>query len=240
MSTAATIIGDAFREGNFVAVGETPTAEELTEALSRLNGYLSALFGFEAGEWLRDWFAPTTGAVSGIPLRSPRTPDGSAAQSSLDWTYPPPNSRIMLGIAEPATIYFPAQPSDGARMSCVSVGSTGLLTIHGNGRLVENAVSITEVTAGDFSGRNWLYRADLGGWILLKKIAADTEEVPLPEEFDDLLITGLAIRLAPRMGVKNIDAAIIGRHESMLKRLRLRYRQTEGMPISEVPVMREI
>lgn len=224
------IIVQAFREGNFTAVGETTTAEELKESVPRLNNYIASLFGLEMGEMYRDWYAPTAWE-SEQPLRHPLTPDGSNVKSTEPWAYPPANVRLVVKATAAKTIYFPAYPSDGARMAYADVGSTALVTLDGNGRRIEAAVSITEAAAGAFAGRSWLYRADLGDWIRLKTLAS-TDTVPLPPEFDDLLVTGLAIRLASRMGVKQIDPQIVARHDDMLGRLKKRYKQTERMPTS--------
>jgi hypothetical protein len=54
MSTLVSeIIVQAFREGNFIAVGESTTAEELAEAVPKLNNFLNSLFGIELGEQFR-------------------------------------------------------------------------------------------------------------------------------------------------------------------------------------------
>jgi hypothetical protein len=228
MTPVSEIVVQAFREGNFVAIGETTTQEELLEAVPRLNNLVSALFGIELGEGFRDWYVPGAHDPA-APLRFPLTPTGTGETSAEPWAYPPPNVRLVVKIPTARTIYLPASPSDGARLAYVDVGSTGNITIDGNGRKIEGAMSATG-TPAEMNGRKWLYRADLGDWIRLKTLTAN-DAVPLPPEFDDLLVTGLAIRLAPRFSAE-ISPSLIERHRDMLDRLKKRYKQTERMPSS--------
>jgi hypothetical protein len=239
MSTLVSeIIVQAFREGNFTPVGESTTAEELVEAIPRLNNLLAALFGIELVEQLREWYVPNSYSPE-APLRHPLTPSGDGTTSGVSYQYPPPNVRLVTKITSAKTIYFPPFPGDGARMAYADVGSTNLITLDGNGRLIEGATSIVGSAAADpdpaeFHGRQWLYRADIGDWIHLKVFDAGgleaDDEVHTPPEFDDLLVCGLCMRLAARMGVKDLDAGISGRYTDMLGRLKKRYKQSERMP----------
>lgn len=233
MTVVSEIVVQAFREANFTAVGQSTTAEELIEAVPRLNNYIKALFGIEVGEHYRDWYVPNAWDPA-QPLRYPLTPDGSET-SGDPYQRPPANVRLITKITSAKTLYFPATPNDGARMSYVDVGSTAIVTLDGNGRLIEGVPSLTGDVAvppepAELHGRRWFYRADLGNWILIETLGQD-DEVPLPEEFDDLLVTGLAIRLAPRFSVK-IDEVIALRNADMLNRLKKRYKQSEQMPSS--------
>ena len=233
MSTAAEIIQDAFREGNFIALGEVPQAAEITEALPRLRSLIDSLFGFEIGEAYTDFYVPSELVVT-APLRRPLSPTADVtgvAQADL-WKYPPPNSRLVVKTTTARTVYLPANPNDGARIQLVNVGSTAALnfTLDGNGHLIENGVSLTD-TFTNLHGRKWFYRADLGDWVRLDSIAAEADIIPLPEEFDDLLVCGLAMRLAPRFQVP-IAEETSSRYGDMLKRLKKRYRQTAPMPNS--------
>jgi hypothetical protein len=227
MSTTTDIINQTFREANYVALGETPLAAEVAEALPRLQNLISSLMGTTIGEQLREWYAPVRVAPR-APLRIPLTPSGSAAATSVVWAYPPANSRIVAKVTEDATLYFPAEPDDGARMGFVNVGSTGTITLDGNGRLIDGAATLSPPVSGSV----WFYRADLGDWKLLAKPAIDAD-MPLPEEFDDLFVCGLAIRLASRYGVKQIDAGIIERYKEMMSVVKKHYTQSQKMPSSE-------
>lgn len=245
MSTAVSeIVVQAFREGNYTAVGEETTAEEMQEAIPRLRNYISALLGIEVGEPLRDFYVPHAWDPA-APLRYPLTPTGTGATSAEPWAYPHANARLLVKVDAVRTLYFPAYPHDGARMAYVDVGSTAAVTLNGNGRLIEGQASISgDPAAGeipaDLDGRTWLYRADLGNWILLGILVA-IDEVPLPVEFDDLLVTGLCMRLAPRFG-QQPDATIVARNQDMVSRLAKRYKQSESMPTSSElrSIIREI
>lgn len=227
MSTLVSeIIVQAFREGNFIAVGESTTAEELAEAVPKLNNFLTSLFGIELGEQYRDWYAPSVHDPV-APLRFPLTPTGTGETSAEPWAYPPPNVRLVLSFVLASTLYFPAMPSDGARMALVDVGSLADVTLSGNGRRIEGVATLTAPPA-ELNGRKWLYRADLGNWVRLNVLAAG-DAVPLPPEFDDLLVCGLAIRMAPRFGV-TIAPTTIELYTDMLGRLKKRYKQSERMP----------
>jgi hypothetical protein len=230
MSTVSEIVKEAFREGNFIAVGEDPTPEELAEAIPRLRNLVDSLFGVEIGEKYRDWYVPSDLSTS-VPLRSPLTPTGiSNGASAPSWQYPPANVRLLVKTAEARSVYLPANPSDGARVQFINIASTvGVnVTIDGNGHLVENAVSVTD-TVANLNGRRWFYRADTANWVKLESIADENSTLPLPEEFNDYFVCGLAIRLSTRFQVK-VDDATVARFADMAKRIKNRYKQTEAMP----------
>lgn len=231
MATVSEIIVQAYREGNFIAVGEVPTADEVAEAVPRLNSFIASLFGIELGEVLHDWYAPNENEPA-APLRRPLTPSGAGEAAGPFWIYPPPNARLLLALTEGRAIYFPAAPSDGARMALVDVGSTAEVTLSGNGRKIEGAATLTATPAA-LSERTWLYRADLGDWVRLKTLV-EVDVPPLPDTFDDLLICGLTIRLAPRFGVVTA-AETAQRYVDMLGHLKKRYKQEVPMPNSAEP-----
>jgi hypothetical protein len=237
MSTlVSSIIQQAFREGNFIAVGEEPTAEEIAEAVPKLNAFIASLFGIEVGAQFREWYVPAL-ANPAAPLRFPLTPTGTGETSTEAWAYPPANSRLMLALSADAAVYFPAAPSDGARMALVDVGSTAQVTLNGNGRRIDDGTTedfTLTVEPLDLTGSKWFYRADLGTWMLLDPVLAEGDPVPLPPEFDDLLVCGLATRLAPRYGVE-ISSVTAQCYIDMLERLKKRYRQSERMPSTAEP-----
>lgn len=224
-TTAKEIIVQAFSEINFLAGREASTAEEMQEALPRLNGLISSLVGLELGEYYRDWPVPPA-RTSTIAARYPRSPLDEDLTTS-QYTNPPPNVRILASNTSALTIYFPQAPQDGARMAYADVGATADVTLAGNGRLIQGVSSI--IGQGGF--RKWLYRADQGNWICLDTLQMD-DTSPLPPEFDDLLICGLAMRLSPRFG-KEPSPITTGRYDDMLRRLKLRYKQSEQMPASD-------
>lgn len=232
----ADIVSQAFREGNFTAVGEETTPEELAEGVARLRNLVNAVFGFELGELLRDWYVPQE-LNPEAPLGRLRDASGAGVTTSVPYAYPPSNVRLLVGLSTPRTLYFPANPSDGARMAFLNMGTpdTVDVTLSGNGRFIEGETSITSDADATpdpvaFHGRKWLYRADRGEWVRLTQIAADGS-VPTPPEFDSLWICGLAIALAARFQA-NIQPQIVQTYRDMTSRLKMRYKQTEAYPDS--------
>jgi hypothetical protein len=244
MTIASVLIQAAYREGNLIPVGTSPTANETTEALERLNRYISAVFGFEMGEELTDWLVPVPQRTAPVAANFPQAPwptdDAfgfgnplSTDPSAAIYPYPPANSRIIFGgVAQ--TIYFPEQPNDGARMAIVQgsgAGDTGtagaVLTVNGNSRTITKAATTTFTFAAlpnPTVGVEYLYRADLGDWRLVGDMLM-TAECPFPKTYDDLWICALAIRLAPRYS-KAVMPETTALFKSTLSKLKAKYRQT--------------
>lgn len=227
---AVDVIRLAYREAALRPIGSSSTPEEQVEGLYRLNSFISQLFGVEIGEVLRDW------AVPGFQRTAPRdanyqnlgfpdnlsdfnqSPESVFSNNDKDISqYPPINSRLIVRVSKPMTVWFPQFPQDGARMSWVDNGSTpitGTTTIDANGRRIEGALTLT--LAPTTSTKTWLYRADLANWIELKPLDI-YDETPLPVEFDDLFVVGLAVRLAaldevePKSGTLNAYARTLKR-----------------------------
>jgi hypothetical protein len=227
VSTAGEIVTRAMRAVNIIPIGAVPTAAELAEGVQRLNSLLRSLFGEELGVHFRDWPVDNSWAdeqEEHHPL-APITDDISLTP----WRYPPANSRLVVRITSPVTIMLPAAPLDGERISVVDAGSSANLTLSASGRRIEGSDYITN-TPGFFSGMEWLYRADLGEWVLLQDEYAEADELPLHESVDDFFVTSLAIELSPRFGT-SIEESIIRRQESMQARLLARYK-VGALPLS--------
>lgn len=236
MATCSEIIQAALREGNLLAVSATATTAEQTEALARLNSYIPTLLGDLIGENYDDWLVPAPQRTASLAANYPQLPypidtlGDAILPSSSDltdniWPYPPQNSRLVVAITDPTTIYFPEAPNDGARMQFVSTPAMNdTLTINGNGKAVESA-STKDVTTAD-TGREWFYRADLGDWKVIATLALSDTPV-LPSEFDDLLITGLSIRLSPRYGQEPRQGTI-NTYKDMLKMAKNRFKQARN------------
>lgn len=219
---ASEIIVQAFREGNFLTGQTGSTAEEMLDALPRLNSLLFSLVGLELGEQYRNWPVPvvrTSNVHSRYPL-GPLAQDLTREQL----VNPPANVRILAGNTTPETVYFPHNPQDGARMAYADAGATALLTLDGNGALIQGQPTI--VGAG--GSRRWFFRADDANWVCLEPLQMDSR-MPLPPEFDDLFICGLVMRLSGRFG-KEPSAYVTACYADMLARLKKRYRQTEEVP----------
>lgn len=229
MTIASVIIQSAYREGNLIAAGTSPTTAEVTEALARLNAYIKGVFGFELGENLADWMVPGTQRVAGVAANYPQLPRGNDLNANT-YPYPPANVRIVWGCVT-GTVYFPGKPDDGARMAVVQGSGAGdsgaigqTLTLNGNGRTIEGLNTKTFTSAAPvFTPREWMYRADLGDWVAIVPLASG-DEVPFPVDFEDFWTTALALRLAPRYG-KVANPLTVATFKNMLAKFKARYRQ---------------
>lgn len=223
-TTAKEIIVQAFSEGGYAPRGKMSLAEEMQEALPVLNTLLLSMLGLELGEHYRDWPVPPN-RQSTVPSRYPLGPIANEPVRDV-WTNPPANVRIVAANSEAVTVYFPANPQDGARMAYTDSGAGADVTLHGNGRLIQGLASVT----GTGGYRKWLYRADLSNWICLDQLEMG-DELPTPPEFDDLYICGLVIRLGGRFK-QPADQMYRERYTDMLSRLKRRYKQSEEVPSS--------
>lgn len=236
MTTATSLIQSAYREGNLIAVGTTPSTNEAAEALILLNNFILGIFGYEMGENLIDWLAPAPQRTAPVAANYPQMPlvtlDDTTTMmfgspGSSVWPYPPKNRRIVWG-GVTQTVYFPEAPMDGSRMAVVQGSGAGdhgapgnILTLDGNGRTIE--ASNTKTYTDPVSPRQWMYRADTADWIAVVALAAG-DPCPFPSEFDDFFICALSMRLAPRYGkVTAVETQKMAL--TTLGRLKARYRQ---------------
>lgn len=218
MSTIRKLITKGLREAGIIEVGTDPDAAEFEEGLDMLQGLYLSFFGNELGEPLANVNYGSEGLTNSYAKDEDRS-------NVIDSAYIPNNVRLILNIGEAETLYLHPNPRDGARVAIIDNGGnvgTYNVTINGNGRQIENAASVTLDT--DSVSQQWFYRADLGNWAKIIDLDA-ADESPLPREFDDLLTTGLALRLNPRYGAQTSQemSDILNR---MRKQFRARYRQT--------------
>lgn len=230
MTLVSQIITDAYRQGNLIAKGVTPTTTEQEEALRYLNRLVKAVFGFEAGEDLRPL------AIGRANISRPSGyPWYDTVPDEIDW-FVPKNYRLMLNLTQPVNVYLHPDPDDGSRFAVQDVAgnlSTYNITVHGNGRNIDGSTQLTLNTNGE--GGEWFYREDTGNWVKYSSLALDDVFV-FPEEFDDFFITSLAIRLNPSYGIQ-LDPqsnAVLTRSR---KQLVSRYKQ--NIPVeSELALLR--
>lgn len=231
MTTASDLISAAFREGNLIPVGKTPTTAEQTEALALLNTFMRSQPGVSFGEKLRDWLAPQNQRTTSVKANFPQLPTTVAYdfEASDIVPYPPKNSRIVWG-GVTQTIYFPEQPNDGSRMALVQGSGAGdngvvgaVLTLDGNGRLIDGANTATFTNPA--ASTEWTYRADLGIWKPITTLLL-TDEMPYTPDIDDFWSIWLAIRLAPRYD-KIISEATSAQFKEMKRYVRTRFQQTQ-------------
>lgn len=219
MTTARDIVKKAHREAGIIQQGEDPSAEALFEGLELLNGIVLSLVGNEAGTELTD---TPYGRGANIQRDNENTINST---TYIDTYFSPDNINLILNLNSAKTVYFNPTPEDGARMGIVDAAdnlATYNLIIHGNGRTIEDAVSVTLNTNG--LNREWFYRADLGNWVRLTELEAG-DPSPFPRKYDDLLSTMLAIRLNPRYGAV-LDGQTISAMSRMRTQFRAQYRQT--------------
>jgi hypothetical protein len=209
MTTLSQIVTDALREGNVIGVGMSPDGAESAEAFRRLQAIIKSLFGYELGEQLE-------------------TADYDDVSS---YYFVPSNLRLILDVTEAETVVLNPNPRDGARLGIIDQGgnlATVPVTLDANGRKIETQNSIVLNTNGLV--RDWFYRADLGTWVRVTELE-QTDESPFPAEFDDFLITLLAMRLNKRYGVADgLEADIMRRMRSLF---RARYRQSYEQSVED-------
>lgn len=219
MTTVAYILEEAFREGGLVSELQNATPTQMDQALARLGTLVDAAYGSEIGEPLNDWYV-------GYSNRDVYEP-----QHSRDWwSRPVANSRLLLNHDSAETIYFPAEPENGARMQVVDVNNALAahnVTLLGNGRLIGNAASVVLNTNG--TSTTWLYDADTAAWLAVSPITIDGD-MPFPAEFDEYFISSMAARLNPRYG-RSMTEAMLSSLQRTQERMRARYAQVQEVGV---------
>jgi hypothetical protein len=123
-------------------------------------------------------------------------------------------------------------PEDGCRFAVIDRAGnfeTYPITIHGNGRNIEEASSVSLATNN--LTREWFYRADLGNWVRVTDLTVN-DESPFPEEFDDLLVIMLAFRLNPRYGAETRGETAEALNRAR-RQFRARYRQKTEVDVED-------
>jgi len=254
VTQATTIVTAAFRESNLIPIGQTPTSAEQTEGLELLNRLVQGMYGHEMGEELRDWNLPAPQRTAPVAANYPQLPYPQGLDADLLTTpfafdptqdvflYPPANTRILWGQVT-VKAFFPEAPQDGSRMGLVQASGAGdggvggaVLTLDGNGRTIQT--SNTKTYSAPVTASQWLYRADLGDWVLVADMVL-TDQMPFPSELDDLWICMLAIRMAPRFGkVVAKETELVA--TSMLKKFKARYRQAANTTYNSSDIPRSL
>ena len=194
MSTLQQTIDDGWRELNLIGLGKSANTAQTTEGVRLLNQIYRFVLGFKAGESLLNW-----------PLGNyERAAIDQIQATTLQLQNPPANARLVAVNESAITVNLPATApylSDGARMGIVDPYSRLAaypVTLEGNGNTIQGAASLLINT--NATNKTWLFRADLGSWMLLDNLD-ETDTNPFPEEYDQFFAMMLAIRLAPRAGV---------------------------------------
>lgn len=223
MTLVSQISTDAYRQSNLIPIGGAPTAAQLAEALRHLNRIVKSVFGNEAGEQLKAFPIGRNNieAPSGYPWYN-TIPGG-------DW-FVETNRRLMLNLTETATVPLHPAPADGARMGVSDISETLAsydLVLDGNGRTIEDAPTLIVAESG--VNREWFYRQDLGNWMRLSDLT-DANTFPFPEEFDDLFITMLAMRINPSYG-RAIDDQSVASMNRTKRQFQARYQNHQEVDV---------
>jgi len=221
MTLVSQILHDALRQSNLLAIGAVQTSTQTEEGLRYLNRIVKSVLGFEVGD-------PLTGfPLGGDNISRPSGFPSWGNDPGTSWTVPK-NSRLALNLTQSVTLYLNPAPQDGERFAVNDHAgnlATFPVTVQGNGRLIEDATSVTLDTDG--LDAEWFFRADTGNWVRVSALLED-DVFPFPEEFDDFFITMTAARLNPSYG-----AALDPQSQMMLTRarsqLRARYRQNHSV-----------
>lgn len=221
MTLNSSIIQQAFREANLIAVGTSPTTAQQTESLLRLQSLVSSAYSSEAGENLTPW-----------PLGNySRSNDSKMWIGEQQLRYPAINSTLVVVNEAAITAYLPVNPSDGARIQLIDPYSrlaSVPVTIDGNGRTIEAAASLTLNT--DDLNRTWAFQAENGNWARITDITLGGA-LPFPREFDDYFVTLLALRLNPTYGIKMDEQSML-RLKQQRRQLTARYAQSAPLQIN--------
>lgn len=229
MTLTSDILSDAYRQSNLIAIGVPLTTAQQTEALRYLNRIVKSVLGNEVGDPL------TAFPIGRDNINRPSGYPWWDTVPSNDW-FVPNNIRVMLNITAPISLYLHPDPNDGSRFAAIDTSgdlSTYPATVYGNGRTIENALSIVLNTNG--YDAEWLYRGDLGNW--QKCIPLNYGDTfPFPEEFDFFFIGQLAMHLNPTFGVQ-MDGQTQATFARAKTQLRARY--TQNIPArSELALIR--
>lgn len=223
MTLVSTIIQDAYRESNLIAVTAAPTSDQSAEALRLLNRLIQGSYGNEAGDQLN----PIPIGVNNIS-RPSGYPYYNPTPFSTNW-YVPPNSQLMLNITAPLTVWLAPNPQDGTRFALADKSnnlSSFPLTVNANGRTIENSTTKTYSTNGQTA--EYMYRADIGNWFKTTDLDY-SDDMPFPEDFDDYFTIGLAFRLNPRYQ-QAADPQTVMAYKDVSKQFKARYRQVIQVP----------
>lgn len=217
-TTVQTIVTDALRESNLIPVGEAPGSDQSAEGLRLLNRIVSSVFGNEVGERLETWLV---GTIPSLPN-----------WTYLQWQYLRSDFRVYVNSDSAQTLYMPAAPQDGDRISLIDVNGTFAtynVTLNPNGKQLEGVITNLVANTNGFN-RTWIYDADAGNWKKISPLTL-TDAFPFPEAVEDAFVTSLALRLNPRYG-RSLSPETNGAMVRGMRQLKARYRRKNPMPVS--------
>lgn len=225
MTLISTIIRDAYRESNLIAISADPTTAEQAEGLRLLNRYVLSLFGNEGGDPF------TTIPIGRNNIDRPAGFPGYDGQPRGDW-FVPVNSRLVLNLTQSETVFLHPRPHDGARFAFVDKSanlSTFNLIVDANGYTIGGSSTTTFNT--NSQSAEYFFNADTGNWGVVTPLLS-SDASPFPEKFDDLLVIGLAMRINPRNGVA-ADSQSVEAYRMTLRKFKAQYGQVIEMSSEE-------
>lgn len=215
MSTLSEIVQRAFRESQILDINRPPSTLQEAEAVTILRGIiLRHIRPAVTSIWLGD----LTGIKEqkGVILKD-------FAQYAQN-TAVPQDCYVNLLLQEAKTLMLPPSPGDGARLTFIDVASTlatNPLTVTGNGNLIAGNPTATLSTNNE--NTSFMFRRDLANWIPISPASlVGSAQMPFTEEFDDLFVIELAMRLNPRYG-KELNAVTIEVFQDIRSRFKGRY-----------------
>lgn len=195
MTQVAELVEKAFFEAGLTTELQHATPTQMSNAVDTLAGIVQFLYGTSVGEQLRPWLLGNYGRAAQMQ----RTPPSNVLQ------FPPANSRLVATNEAALTINLPGNPSPGSLLA-ISDPHGRLaaypVTLNGNGYTVESAATLVLNTNN--ASTLWLFRDDLSNWSRVTPLLA-ADDMPFPEEYDQMFIILMAMRLNPAYG-RNISS----------------------------------
>ena len=215
MSALSEITQRAFRESQILDINRPPSTLQEAEAVAILRGIiLRHIRPAVQTIWL--------GNLDGVKEQK-----GVILRNFTHYapvTAVPQDCYVNLLLDQPTTLLLPPSPGDGSRLTFIDVASTlatNPLTVTGNGNLIAGNTSATLSTNNE--NTTFMFRRDLANWISISPInLVATSQMPFAEEFDDLFVIELAMRLNPRYG-KELSAVTIEVFSEIRSRFKGRY-----------------
>lgn len=220
MTLVSEIITDAYRRSNLIAIGQTPDANKMAEALRYINRIVKSVFGNEVGEKLEAFpiGRHNISRPAGYPWWG-NVPDNNF--------YFPPNVRAMMNLEDNThlDLWLHPDPPIGCRFAfnMMQPGRGQNVTFHGNGRYIDGSDTVTISGPPDPDEAEYLYRDDLASWVKYSPLV-ETDPFPFPVEFDDFFITSLAFVINPSYG-QQLDPQAQAVFKRSAQQIRSRYHQ---------------
>lgn len=220
MTQIADIIHDAFFEAGLTTELQHATPTQTNRAMDTLTGIIKFLIGTDVGEQFQPWPLGNYG----------RAPQSRMTPSEQMLTYPGINVQLVATNESAITVNMPVLPSPGARIGILDPFNrlaTVPVTLDGNGRTIDGTATLVLNTNG--MNAQWFYRDDLGGWKKILPLLI-TDDMPFPEEYDQMFKILIAMRINPAYG-RNISSVQAGFLKEFRQQFVARYLQSAPLQI---------